>query len=118
MIRKIGLLITISAILFSTDILPAQTQKRESPRPNQEKSIQDTRVYYSVFVQSFYDTNNDGIGDLKGLTQKLEYLSELGVEGIWLLPVHPSPTYHKYDVIDYYKIHPDCFLQLLEFHLP
>jgi len=67
----------------------------------------DTRVYYSVFVQSFYDSNGDGIGDIPGLTSKLDYLSNLGINGLWLLPVHPSPTYHKYDVSDYYGIHPD-----------
>lgn len=66
-----------------------------------------TRVYYSVFVQSFYDSNGDGIGDIPGLTSKLDYLKELGVQGLWLLPVHPSPSYHKYDVSDYYSIHPD-----------
>jgi glycosidase len=66
-----------------------------------------TRVFYSVFVQSFYDTNGDGIGDIKGLTAKLDYLKGLGVQGLWLLPVHPSPTYHKYDVSDFYGIHPD-----------
>jgi glycosidase len=66
-----------------------------------------TRVYYSVFVQSFYDSNGDGIGDIPGLTSKLDYLKDLGVQGIWLLPVHPSPSYHKYDVSDYYSIHPD-----------
>lgn len=67
----------------------------------------DTRVYYSVFVQSFYDSNGDGIGDIPGLTSKLDYLQDLGIEGLWLLPVHPSPSYHKYDVSDYYGIHPD-----------
>jgi len=67
----------------------------------------DTRVYYSVFVQSFYDSNGDGIGDLPGLTSRLDYLSDLGIKGLWLLPVHPSPSYHKYDVSDYYAIHPD-----------
>ncbi len=66
-----------------------------------------TRVYYSVFVQSFCDSNGDGIGDLPGLTSKLDYLKELGIGGLWLLPVHPSPTYHKYDVTDYLSIHPD-----------
>jgi glycosidase len=66
-----------------------------------------TRVYYSVFVQSFYDSNGDGIGDIPGLTSKLDYLQQLGVQGLWLLPIHPSPTYHKYDVSDYYSIHPD-----------
>jgi glycosidase len=66
-----------------------------------------SRVFYSVFVQSFYDSNGDGIGDIRGLTSKLDYLKELGIQGLWLLPVHPSPTYHKYDVSDYYSIHPD-----------
>ncbi|MCB0643882.1 MAG: DUF3459 domain-containing protein, partial [Phaeodactylibacter sp.] len=59
---------------------------------------------YSVFLRSFYDSNADGIGDLRGLTQKLDYLQDLGVDGLWLLPIHPSPSYHKYDVRDYYGI--------------
>ncbi|MFC2132593.1 alpha-amylase family glycosyl hydrolase [Bacteroidota bacterium] len=67
----------------------------------------DTRVYYSVFVQSFYDSNEDGIGDIPGLIQKLDYLKDLGIGGLWLLPFHPSPSYHKYDVSDYYGVHPD-----------
>jgi alpha-amylase len=65
------------------------------------------RIFYEIFVQSFYDTDGDGIGDLNGVTAKLDYLQTLGVNGIWLMPVHPSPTYHKYDVVDYYGIHPD-----------
>lgn len=67
----------------------------------------DERVFYEIFVQSFYDTDGDGIGDLNGVTARLDYLKDLGVDGIWLLPVHPSPSYHKYDVTDYYGIHPD-----------
>ncbi len=73
---------------------------------NREKTA-DTRVYYSVFVQSFYDSNKDGIGDLQGLISKLDYLKDLGIGGLWLLPVNPSPSYHKYDVTDYEAIHPD-----------
>lgn len=64
-------------------------------------------VYYEVFVQSFYDSNQDGIGDINGLTQKLDYIRDLGVNGIWLMPIMPSPSYHKYDVTDYKGIHPD-----------
>ncbi|HNP08523.1 MAG TPA: alpha-amylase family glycosyl hydrolase [Cyclobacteriaceae bacterium] len=64
-------------------------------------------VYYEVFVQSFYDSNGDGIGDINGLTQKLDYIQDLGVNGIWLMPIMPSPSYHKYDVTDYKNIHPD-----------
>ena len=63
--------------------------------------------WYSVFVRSFADSNGDGIGDLPGLIHKLDYLAELGIDGIWLLPVHPAPSYHKYDVIDYYSIDPE-----------
>ena len=65
------------------------------------------RNYYEIFVYSFYDTNNDGIGDLNGVTQKLDYIKEMGFNGIWLMPIHPSPTYHKYDVKDYYAIDKD-----------
>lgn len=64
-------------------------------------------VTYEIFVQSFCDSDGDSIGDIKGMTSKLDYLQELGVEGIWLMPVNPSPSYHKYDVTDYYGIHPD-----------
>lgn len=64
-------------------------------------------VTYEIFVQSFADSNGDGIGDLNGVTSKLDYLADLGVEAIWLMPINPSPSYHKYDVTDYYGIHPD-----------
>ena len=64
------------------------------------------RTWYEVFVYSFCDSNGDGIGDLKGLQSKLPYLQELGITGLWLMPVHPSTTYHKYNVSDYYAIDP------------
>lgn len=61
-------------------------------------------VFYEIFVISYADGNNDGIGDLKGITSKLDYLNELGISGIWLTPIHPSPSYHGYDVEDYKAI--------------
>ena len=64
-------------------------------------------VTYEIFVQSFADSDNDGIGDIRGMTTKLDYLEELGIQGVWLMPMSPSPSYHKYDVTDYYGIHPD-----------
>jgi alpha-amylase len=64
-------------------------------------------VNYEVFVMAFADSNGDGKGDLKGLTAKLDYLKSLGVGGLWLMPIMPSDTYHKYHVIDYKNIDPD-----------
>ena len=64
------------------------------------------RVFYVIFGYSFCDSNGDGIGDLQGVISKLDYLEELGINGIWFMPIHPSPSYHKYDVRDYYYIDP------------
>lgn len=62
---------------------------------------------YEIFVRSYYDSDGDGIGDLRGVASKLDYLEDLGIKTIWLMPIHPSPTYHGYDVTDYYGVHPD-----------
>jgi alpha-amylase len=100
-IRPLVLIVTFSLIIVSCDEKKAKGTMNHSPAPLEE------RIFYEIFIQAFYDSNGDGIGDLNGVTAKLDYLQDLGVNGIWLLPVHPSPSYHKYDVIDYYGIHPD-----------
>ncbi|EFM11222.1 alpha amylase catalytic region [Paenibacillus curdlanolyticus YK9] len=64
-------------------------------------------VWYELFVRSFNDSNGDGVGDLNGVTNKLDYLQELGIKGIWLMPINPSPSYHGYDVTDQYAVNPD-----------
>ena len=84
-------------------------------------------VFYEIFVRSFYDSTGDGIGDLPGLIEKLDYLNDgdptttddLGITGIWLMPINVSPSYHGYDVVDYYEINPEYgtkedFLRLIE----
>jgi len=72
-------------------------------------------IFYEIFVRSFSDSNGDGIGDFKGLMQKLDYLndgdetttSDLGITAIWLMPIMQSPSYHGYDVMDYKKVEQD-----------
>ena len=63
--------------------------------------------WYEIFVRSFQDSNGDGIGDLPGVISRLDHLRDLGYNGIWLMPVNPSPSYHKYDVTDYLSIDPE-----------
>lgn len=75
----------------------------------------DSAVCYEVFVRSFYDSDGDGDGDLNGLAQKLDYINDgdlattgdLGANCVWLMPIAESPSYHGYDVVDYYKVEPD-----------
>jgi glycosidase len=73
--------------------------------PSQNSWWRDS-VFYEIFVRSFCDSNSDGIGDFNGITSKLDYLQGLGITGIWLMPINPSPSYHGYDVLDYYAVNP------------
>ncbi len=85
-------------------VAPAQTA---TPAPEAESANWwNEAVFYEIFVRSFYDTDGDGIGDFNGITQKLDYLESLGVDALWLMPIHPSPSYHGYDVLNYYAVNP------------
>ncbi len=109
---------------------PEPTEAPAAPRPtsapictawNPETSEQgpffwwNETVFYEIFVRSFLDGDGDGIGDFNGITQKLDYLndgddqtdSDLGISGIWLMPINPSPSYHGYDVTDYFAVNPE-----------
>lgn len=74
----------------------------------------NNRVFYEVFVGSFSDSDGDGVGDLRGIINRMDYLNDgdptsglsLGVEGLWLTPIFTSPSYHKYDVANYYEVDP------------
>jgi maltose alpha-D-glucosyltransferase/alpha-amylase len=78
-----------------------------------EPSGQDTlwykdAIFYQLHVKSFYDANNDGMGDFAGLLQKLDYIAELGATAVWMLPFYPSPRRDDgYDIADYTGVHPD-----------
>ncbi len=119
--RKSILLLLVLAS-FLTSCLPAVSTEVATESPWWSDA-----VFYEIFVRSFYDSNGDGIGDFNGITEKLDYLNDgnpatvtdLGVTGIWLMPIFPSPSYHGYDVTDYYNVNPqygtmDDFKRLLE----
>jgi len=85
----------------------------QAPIRNREGLDQDpfwykTGVIYEVHVRAFYDSDGDGIGDFRGLTSRLDYLKDLGITAIWLLPFYPSPLRDDgYDIADYYNVHPN-----------
>jgi maltose alpha-D-glucosyltransferase/alpha-amylase len=65
-------------------------------------------VFYEVLIRGFYDANDDGTGDLRGLREKLDYLQWLGIDCVWLLPFYPSPLRDGgYDISDFFNVHPD-----------
>lgn len=118
--KLISLLLT--AVLAGSCVFTGCAAKRETdPSVDPIESItakqsnDKYRNYYQIFVNSFCDSDDDGIGDLQGIISKLDYLNDgdpnsgddLGIDGIWLTPIMPSKSYHKYDVEDYYDIDPN-----------
>ncbi|WP_064615415.1 alpha-amylase family glycosyl hydrolase [Streptobacillus moniliformis] len=95
--KSILTLIAVFTLIFSCN-------KFKEHENTHDDKIAKTGIYYEIFVRSFADSNGDGIGDLNGIRAKLPELKDLGIEGIWLTPIFSSPSYHKYDVIDYYNI--------------
>ena len=82
-------------------------RKHQAMRLNDQGWYKDA-VIYQVHVKSYFDSNNDGVGDFRGLIAKLDYIAELGVSAIWLLPFYLSPMRDDgYDIADYRKIEPD-----------
>nr|HPL81963.1 alpha-amylase family glycosyl hydrolase [Anaerolineaceae bacterium] len=104
--RKYVLLLTVFILLIG--LLSAC-------QPKPPKNWWQDVVFYEIFVRSFKDSNGDGIGDFNGIIEMLDYLNDgdpnttddLGIGGIWLMPINPSPSYHGYDVSDYKAVNPD-----------
>ena len=102
-------LVASAVLLVGCRALPPRDAAAHSANTTAESAAPSragSGVYYEIFVRSWYDTNGDGTGDLNGVTAKLDYLKSLGVSGIWLMPINPSPSYHGYDVTDYEAINP------------
>ena len=94
-----------------------QTHKSPTTKPSTQPTAKpwwQSGVVYQLFLRSFQDSDGDGIGDLEGLIKRLDYLNDgnpktntdLGVDAIWLLPIFQSGSYHGYDTLDYYSVHP------------
>ncbi len=99
----------------SSTSTPAPTSTTTTVEPRGDLPWWNDRVFYEIFVRSFKDSDGDGIGDFPGLTASLDYLNDgdptstddLGITGIWLMPISPSPSYHGYDVTDYRAVNPE-----------
>jgi alpha-glucosidase len=101
MFRQLALLVLASSFVTVSPAAPAQAVDAEGHRWWQHA------VFYELYPRSFADSNNDGIGDLNGITSKLDYLKQLGVDAIWITPCFPSPQVDfGYDVSDYQNIDP------------
>jgi maltose alpha-D-glucosyltransferase/alpha-amylase len=86
---------------------PAEPAARASQTPADDPLWFKDAIIYQAHVKSFFDSNNDGIGDFPGMTQKLDYLQSLGITCLWLLPFFPSPLRDDgYDIADYRSVHP------------
>lgn len=92
----------------SDSVVAEQIQLKEYKEGNyvfdENSSNEFGSMSYEIFVRSFYDYDGDGTGDFLGVKEKIPYLKDLGIKTIWLMPIHESPSYHGYDVVDYYGV--------------
>jgi glycosidase len=112
--RTTALLAALAAACATSSPQPPQPPDARPPGTS-STAWWNGAVVYEIFVRSYQDSNGDGKGDLQGLIDRLDYLNDgdpatdadLGVDAIWLMPIHPSPSYHGYDVTDYDGVNPD-----------
>lgn len=105
------IILSLLLILLIPSCVPSAPTTVPTPQAESTPGITaeawwSSAVFYEIFVRSFNDSDGDGIGDFNGVTQKLDYLDKLGITAVWLMPIFPSPSYHGYDVTDYYDVNP------------
>ena len=108
--KSMILLVTILALVACLCLQACDNTEKLDPAA--DPTDDNFRVFYQIFVGSFSDSNGDGVGDLRGIINRMDYLNDgninsgksLGVQGIWLSPIFDSPSYHKYDATDYYTV--------------
>ena len=120
----------LAAALLSGCVMTGCKKSESSSKKDEKKIAASTdkyRNFYQIFMYSFADSNGDHVGDFNGITEQLDYLNDgdpnggndLGIDGLWLTPITPSESYHKYSVEDYYNVDPsfgtlDDFDKMLE----
>ena len=108
--RRIASLTVLLPVLVSVAFLAARAQQaapEQTPQAEASQAWWNNAVIYEIYPRSFQDSNGDGIGDLNGITSRLDYLEKLGVDAIWLTPIYPSPQVDfGYDISDYEGIDP------------
>ena len=109
--KKILCYITIIALALSCIKMPGTGKQNGGGNGNGNTETPATTdkqadITYQLLIYSFADSDGDGVGDFKGIQNKLDYLSSLGVSALWLSPAHPTSSYHAYDVNDYYSLNP------------
>ena len=103
--KKIYAFIFLSLLMISCN--KGGTQPTPDPKPDPTPVTGDSKISYQLLVYSFADSNGDGIGDFKGIESKLDYFTSMGVEALWLSPIHKATSYHGYDVEDYASVNPE-----------
>lgn len=110
--KRIVVLLLVIVLSAGMAIGCNEQNEEKTMKPEVDGISDNYRTFYQIFVGSFSDSNSDGIGDLRGIINRFDYLNDgnihsgksLGVQGIWLSPIFSSPSYHKYDAKDYYQI--------------
>jgi alpha-glucosidase len=105
----------LASTILSVSLLGAAAAAAQDSNNNQTQASQKTgdewwrhAVIYEIYPRSFQDSNGDGVGDIKGITSRLDYLKDLGIDAIWITPMYPSPGVdYGYDISDYTAIDPD-----------
>lgn len=99
-----SLLLGTVSVFVSCENKGEGTTKAGDGLPAENIPDDNVRNWYEIFLYSFADSDGDGIGDFRGATEKLEYVRDMGFNGIWLMPIMPSPSYHKYDITNYMTV--------------
>jgi alpha-amylase len=96
--------LVIGGVLADSQVSNAKSKPKPRPAP---AGWWNNRVFYEIYVRGFQDSDGDGIGDFRGVTQRLDDLAALGVGGLWLMPIFESDTEHGYATTDYRSVERD-----------